>query len=158
MKALTVRQPFAWRIVNGTKTIENRTRPISTRGRILIHAGATPHTLYAGKPMDHLRFSALVGAVQIVGSHNAATCGDRCLDRGGMYPGGGVYPESAVVHHWELADAVAFDESDVVPRVAGSLGLWEVEFRHEHLARLAFDAARSVHGRDRAMDVGTPHV
>lgn len=143
MKALTVRQPFAWRIVHGSKTIENRSRPIANRGLVLIHAGAQPHELYRGRPMGHLPFSALVGAVQIVGSHNAATCGDRCLDAGGMYPGGGVYQAAAVVHHWELDGAVAFDDGDIVPRVGGALGLWEPEPSHAHLASLALDAARA---------------
>lgn len=38
MKAISVRQPWAWLIVNGYKDIENRTRNTSYRGRILIHA------------------------------------------------------------------------------------------------------------------------
>lgn len=37
--ALSVRQPWAWLIVNGVKDIENRTRPFKYRGRLLIHAG-----------------------------------------------------------------------------------------------------------------------
>lgn len=35
---LSVRQPWAWLIVNGYKNIENRTWPTRVRGRILIHA------------------------------------------------------------------------------------------------------------------------
>lgn len=38
MKALSVRQPWAWLIVNGWKNIENRTWSTTVRGRILIHA------------------------------------------------------------------------------------------------------------------------
>lgn len=38
MKALTVRQPWAWAIVMGYKDIENRTRPTNHRGRLLVHA------------------------------------------------------------------------------------------------------------------------
>ena len=38
MKALSIRQPFAWLIVNGFKDVENRTRPAHFRGRFLIHA------------------------------------------------------------------------------------------------------------------------
>ena len=38
MKALTIRQPFAWLIVNGFKDVENRTWPTPFRGRFLIHA------------------------------------------------------------------------------------------------------------------------
>jgi hypothetical protein len=38
MKALSIRQPWAWLIVNGHKDIENRTWPSYRRGPILIHA------------------------------------------------------------------------------------------------------------------------
>ena len=38
MKALSIRQPWAWLIVNGWKNVENREWPTRTRGRILIHA------------------------------------------------------------------------------------------------------------------------
>jgi hypothetical protein len=38
MKALSIRQPWAWLIVNGYKDIENRDWRIRQRGRILIHA------------------------------------------------------------------------------------------------------------------------
>jgi len=36
---LSVRQPWAWLIVNGWKNIENREWPTRVRGPILIHAG-----------------------------------------------------------------------------------------------------------------------
>lgn len=39
--ALSVRQPWAWLIVNGYKPIENRTWHTHMRGPILIHAGLT---------------------------------------------------------------------------------------------------------------------
>jgi hypothetical protein len=39
MKALSIRQPWAWLIVNGYKDIENRSRQTKFRGRIYIHAG-----------------------------------------------------------------------------------------------------------------------
>lgn len=38
-KALSVRQPWAWAIVEGLKPVENRTWPTSYRGPLLIHAG-----------------------------------------------------------------------------------------------------------------------
>jgi hypothetical protein len=38
MKALSIRQPWAWLIVNGYKDIENRNWPTYFRGRIYIHA------------------------------------------------------------------------------------------------------------------------
>lgn len=39
IKVLSVRQPWAWLILNGYKTIENRTWRVNDRGPILIHAG-----------------------------------------------------------------------------------------------------------------------
>ena len=38
MKALSIRQPWAYLIVNGYKDIENRSWPTSFRGEVLIHA------------------------------------------------------------------------------------------------------------------------
>lgn len=38
---LSIRQPWAWLIVNGHKDIENRSWFTHFRGRVLIHAGAT---------------------------------------------------------------------------------------------------------------------
>lgn len=40
-KALSIRQPWAWLIVNGYKDIENRTWSTELRGEILIHASKT---------------------------------------------------------------------------------------------------------------------
>ncbi len=40
MKALSIRQPWAWLIVNGHKDIENRTWSTRVRGEILVHASA----------------------------------------------------------------------------------------------------------------------
>jgi hypothetical protein len=37
-KAITVRQPWAWAIVNGYKDVENRSRRTDQRGPLLIHA------------------------------------------------------------------------------------------------------------------------
>jgi hypothetical protein len=41
MKALSIRQPWAWLIVMGFKDIENRKWPTRFRGPFLIHAGKT---------------------------------------------------------------------------------------------------------------------
>ena len=41
MKALSIRQPWAWLIVNGYKTVENRSRHLGhPKGAILIHASS----------------------------------------------------------------------------------------------------------------------
>ena len=39
MRALSIRQPWAWLIVQGYKDIENRTWSTPFRGRIYVHAG-----------------------------------------------------------------------------------------------------------------------
>ena len=39
MRALSIRQPWAWLIVNGFKDIENRTWSTRYRGRVYVHAG-----------------------------------------------------------------------------------------------------------------------
>ena len=39
--ALSIRQPWAWLIVNGHKDIENRDWHTQFRGRMLVHAGQT---------------------------------------------------------------------------------------------------------------------
>jgi ASCH domain len=41
MKALSVRQPWAWLIVHGLKPLENRNWETHYRGPLLIHAGKT---------------------------------------------------------------------------------------------------------------------
>ncbi|UAW96547.1 hypothetical protein pEaSNUABM22_00059 [Erwinia phage pEa_SNUABM_22] len=46
MKALSIRQPWAWLIVQGHKKIENRTWDTKKRGRFLVHASSK-------RPSDH---------------------------------------------------------------------------------------------------------
>ena len=41
MKALSIRQPWAWLIVNGYKDVENRDWTTKFRGELLIHASGT---------------------------------------------------------------------------------------------------------------------
>lgn len=41
LPALSIRQPWAWLVVNGHKDIENRDWQTTFRGRILVHAGQT---------------------------------------------------------------------------------------------------------------------
>ncbi|MFA7100132.1 MAG: ASCH domain-containing protein [Eubacteriales bacterium] len=41
MKTLSIKQPWAWAIIQGLKPVENRTWKTDFRGEILIHAGKT---------------------------------------------------------------------------------------------------------------------
>lgn len=38
MLTLSIRQPWAWLIINGGKNVENRDWPTKVRGRVLVHA------------------------------------------------------------------------------------------------------------------------
>ena len=42
MKALTVRQPWAWAIISGRKRVENRNWSTRVRGRIAVHSSKKP--------------------------------------------------------------------------------------------------------------------
>ena len=86
LKALTLRQPFAWSVFNAAKDVENRTWPCKVRGTIAIHAAYNqPEGVYSpsskfiqsvlkklGKksvripPLAKLDRGAIVGLVDIV--------------------------------------------------------------------------------------------
>jgi hypothetical protein len=123
MKALSIRQPWAWLIVNGHKDIENRTWSTKFRGRVLIHAGtgmtrdeyddALATALHVGyrsyfPPRDQLERGGIVGVVTIVGC---------------------AAPENRV-SPWHMADQFGFQIVDAkpVPFVAckGALGFFDV--------------------------------
>jgi hypothetical protein len=100
MRAITVRQPWAWQIVNQGKNIENRTRNIAGkyRGPVAIHAGlkaddeamrwlparapewvTAPRIFYYG---------AILGVADLVDVHHGAEnariapCGPHCGEWG----------------------------------------------------------------------------
>jgi hypothetical protein len=66
---------WAWAIVHGIKTVENRWRPTRHRGPLVIHASRSRRYLgqdYADllpglPPAEQLDFGALVGVVEVVG-------------------------------------------------------------------------------------------
>ena len=71
MKALTIRQPWAWAILAGRKTVENRSYPTAHRGPLLVHAGASRSSLIDTLPdgtvvPNALAFGCLVGTVELM--------------------------------------------------------------------------------------------
>lgn len=82
MKALSIRQPWAWHILHSGKDIENRDWTTTTRGRVLIHAskGCTRDEYEDGQdpiwhsggptielpPLADLPRGGIVGSVEIV--------------------------------------------------------------------------------------------
>ncbi|SER36990.1 MULTISPECIES: ASCH domain-containing protein [Pseudomonas] len=83
MRALSIRQPWAWLIVHGGKIIENRTWYTKHRGAFLIHAskGMTKaeygfvrrycieRNLTLPPPMEQLQRGGIVGMVDLVNCH-----------------------------------------------------------------------------------------
>jgi hypothetical protein len=55
MRTLSIRQPWAWLIVNGHKPVENRDWSTTFRGRFLIHAGASMVQREYWATVDHLK-------------------------------------------------------------------------------------------------------
>lgn len=86
MKALSVRQPWAWLLAMGYKPIENRTWYGSYRGRLLIHAAKTADEMSLPKIIDYygldipapekveLKFGGVIGAVDMVDCIRVSDC------------------------------------------------------------------------------------
>ncbi|AZC30074.1 hypothetical protein C4K38_2114 [Pseudomonas chlororaphis subsp. piscium] len=81
MKALSIRQPWAWLILHGGKDIENRSWHTKFRGRFLVHAAQgmtrnefTQALLYChdrGLPMpdrSDMQRGGIIGSVELVDS------------------------------------------------------------------------------------------
>lgn len=80
MKALSIRQPWAWLILNGFKDIENREWPTKLRGRFAVHTGAktrieehvAAEAMYKAiegremPPLNTMPFGGIVGTVSII--------------------------------------------------------------------------------------------
>jgi hypothetical protein len=71
MRALTVRQPWAWAILHAGKDTENRGWSTRYRGPLVIHSGARLHDcrkMPGGTPPvpESLVFSAMLGVVDLV--------------------------------------------------------------------------------------------
>jgi hypothetical protein len=73
MKALSIRQPWAWLIVNGHKDIENRSWQTKFRGKLLIHAGQSfdPKGVERAKQLginlpERFDQGGIVGMVEVV--------------------------------------------------------------------------------------------
>jgi len=81
MKALSIKQPWAWLIIHGGKDIENRSWHTKYRGRFLVHASLSMTKReyefacnYAAKigvqvpPFEDLQRGGIIGSVELVDS------------------------------------------------------------------------------------------
>lgn len=127
MKAITVRQPWAWAIIAAGKDVENRSWSTSYRGRLAIHAGAKwdrdghfqcmalaaralgVSLQVAGDRFEESPASAAGSVVGVVTLRDVATWSvSQWWDWGSFA--------------WELGEPVGFGRP--IPR-RGALGLWE---------------------------------
>jgi hypothetical protein len=90
MKAITVRQPWAWAIIYGGKNVENRPQPWRYRGPLAIHAGVRismrgqqfaplkqawqAWTAEHGRPDPYWPTGAVIGLVAVVDCHEENGC------------------------------------------------------------------------------------
>jgi len=119
MKALSVKNPWAWLIVKGYKDVENRTRRTSYRGRILIHISKqfdwtircypslNGYALEFDACNAHDLSQAIIGEVTIV----------DCVEG---YKSKWAEPNC---WNWVLSDPVLYAEP--ILNIKGRLGLWE---------------------------------
>ncbi len=140
MKAITVRQPWAWAIMHGGKDVENRTRNIagSYRGPLVIHAGKALDpdefgsavdaldvigvTRPAGRVKD-LGFGVALGVVDLTARIHHA---DECWDDYPVDPYYSVYgfcSKWAMPDQWHLTLANPRPFPEPIP-YKGALGLW----------------------------------
>lgn len=75
MNALSIRQPWAWLIVNGFKDIENRDWPTSRRERFIVHAG---------KGMTRDEYAGALDTIDYVGRTDIILPAFEQLERGGI--------------------------------------------------------------------------
>jgi hypothetical protein len=75
MKAISIRQPWAWLILNAGKDIENRRWPTRLRGRVLIHAA---------KGMTEEEYDDASGFVEFNVDERMVLPDMKTLERGGI--------------------------------------------------------------------------
>lgn len=134
MKVLSVRQPWAWLIAIGCKTIENRTWLRKYRGRILIHASQAKADQLDGwqdrvvreycqahgievPDFDSLPKSAIIGSVEIDNIEFHEAYNDPFAED--------------FQYHWFLKNPRMFAQP--IGNVKGKLFLWDYDLNEDAL-------------------------
>lgn len=128
MKAISIRQPWAWLVATGQKDIENRTWATSFRGRILIHASKDMTRREYEDVEDFLHWSG-------IGVRQAITLPPmRELARGGIVGVAtldNVVAPSARTSPWHIEGCQGFHLSNARPlpltACKGALGVFNVD-------------------------------
>lgn len=149
MKALTVKQPWAWAIAHGQKDVENRRWTTSYRGLLAIHAGAAwdegggwdrrviQAVLHYGQPAGHFDPPLKVEGFTHSGDPIALLREPHRFVPGAVIavadlidvtrddPSGWAEPDQ---FHWRLANVRRLDQP--IP-AKGALGLWTLPYEIE---------------------------
>jgi hypothetical protein len=134
MRALTIKQPWAQRILYEGKRIENRSWPTHYRGPLVIHTGVRIDRRW---PESRKLPKGALGVVRLIGVHEydaSVLDSDGCRPRGCAQRGGEMRPGT---WHWEFDVAIAFPEP--IP-CAGRLGIWDPPERVALVASALIDA------------------
>jgi hypothetical protein len=132
LKAISVRQPWAWLLIHGGKDVENRSRPTNFRGRVAIHASKGLHRAdwydalmlirergipapiegggYEIPCRDELDLGAIIGTVEIVDCVTASSSpwfsGPYGYVMRNPQPCGPIQAKGALgLWNWEVPDA-----------------------------------------------------
>lgn len=159
IRALTIKQPWAWAIAHGGKTVENRTWGTSYRGLVAIHAGARSGWDPAGefsplvqqswaavdqvpggsagpltRASESLTFKAVIAVAWLRHCHQVPGPCSSCfrLSLNSPWAVQGAY-------HWVLQDVTQLPEP--VP-CDGKLGLWRLPGPVEAAVRAQLTSAR----------------
>ncbi len=128
MKALTVKNPYAWLIASGIKDVENRSWKTNFRGRIYIHSAAT-HLSHKDTSLHFTtnQWMSLDPEIQ-----------NNCLLE--LFPKSSIIGEVDIVDcikesgkvwglennfHWILENAELYNEP--IKNIKGKLSFWEFE-------------------------------
>ena len=131
MKAVSIKQPWAWLIASGIKNIENRTWKTHFRGRVYIHASAkmanfwvTPQFSIVDKEINKISindyekttglFSAIIGEVEIV---------DCVINHPSIWAEETIPFIDKPIYNWVLANHVLYDKP--ILNVKGKLSFWD---------------------------------
>lgn len=118
MKALSIRQPWAWLIINGGKDIENRSWKTNFRGRVLVHAAkgmtlaeyedASLRVAMAINPRIQIPAFEVLARGGIIGSVEIVDCVQKSDSPWFMGPYGFVLCNREPLHFQPLKGALGF--------------------------------------------------
>lgn len=150
MKALSVRQPWAYLLCSGIKDIENRTwkLPEKYKGeRVLIHASANPDSIKLeiegqatikeiemfsalGKSEDENLFSAIIGSVRFIDCViNHESIWAEKSETGQLDEQTNEFGKPN--YNWVATDAVLFEKP--ILNVKGRLNFWDFDLPEEYV-------------------------